>query len=129
MNMGGAPSPSKRPPPAARPLPQKQSTKKAPGKKKPLPMPSPPRKPVPQLKSSAPASSPPADTTSPRNLADSGFGLLGLQLPDDVELSSDDTTDNPYAVFGSAIDQNIASLQEMDDYDDDDNDNNDDLVY
>ena len=44
-----------------------------------------------------------------------------------MELSSDDTADNPYAVFGSAIEQNIASLQEMDDYDDDGNDN--DLVY
>ena len=116
MAAGSPPVSSSQRPPPSRAQPSPALSKAAP-KKKPLPSPNPPRKPMPELKMKAvesPSPSPPAQS-SPRDLSDSGFGLLGLTVPDDVELSSDESADNPYAAYGSAIDENMRSLREFDD--------------
>ncbi len=110
-------TPPKNPPPGpsgaasapAKPAPMPGSKAPLPAqppKKKPLPDPNsgPPKKPMPTLvpKKVAPTTAAAVPAVVPENaaaLSSSGFGLLGLAVPEDVELSDDTDGDNPYAMF------------------------------
>ena len=109
-----------RSPPSARADPPKAASKsklpslpQAPPKKKPLPEPGnsgPPRKALPPARSPpvtprAAESSPPAAALE---LSSSGFGLLGLDAPEDLDEDSDDAN-NPYAMFS----ENYSAVQEQ----------------